>query len=201
MQKYLTIENKVRAVFTVEGSRFIATMAPASLEAEAYRLIDALREEFTGATHNTYAFRVGGASSPVERCSDDREPAGTAGPPMLQLLRGEGVFNVVVVGTRFFGGTKLGIGGLTRAYRECARAALQQATIIEKEQTCSCNISVSYGEQGSLARHIQSMGGEIITIDYSDQVTVTAVIPRRHAETLREAVADLSRGRGRIEWA
>lgn len=175
-------------------------MAPAALETKALLIIDAVREEFSDATHNTFACRISTGQSLVERCSDDREPAGTAGPPMLQLLRGERISDVVLIGTRYFGGTKLGIGGLTRAYRECARVALEQAVLIEKEQSCRCSVSVSYSEQGALARHIQALGGEIINIDYSDTVTVTVVIPSRNSEKLRETVADLSRGRVRIDW-
>ena len=128
--RYRTLRERVQVRFVVKNSRFIATAAPVTGEEIAAQFIEGIRTEFPDATHHTYAYRIGAGGSLVERAFDDREPAGTAGRPMLQLLEGEGLSDTAVVGTRYFGGIKLGIGGLTRAYRHCARACIEQACLL-----------------------------------------------------------------------
>ena len=118
-----------------------------------------MAQEFSGATHHAYAIRIGAGPATVERANDDREPAGTAGPPMLQVLQGAGLSDIIVVGTRYFGGVKLGIGGLTRAYRDCAKLCLEQADLVEKEQQARYRIELSYEDIGAAMRHIETMGG------------------------------------------
>ncbi len=197
--KYFTVTGTVRAQFTVEGSRFIGSLAPAATEARALKFIDSLKVAFADATHNTYAYRIGTGPALIERAHDDREPAGTAGPPMLQVLQGAGVSDTVVVGTRYFGGVKLGIGGLTRAYRQCARGCLEQAVLTAKEQLSRYRLTVAYSELGPLTRHIESLGGEIIEVNYTDQASVKAAVPSRLAEPLIEGFLELTRGQGQWE--
>ncbi len=115
----------VRVETRVVNSRFIATIGQAQTVEEARAFIDALRQEFADATHNVYAFRVGYGASVTEGMSDDGEPSGTAGRPALAVLRGADLGDVVLVITRYFGGTKLGTGGLVRAYTHSAQEALE----------------------------------------------------------------------------
>ncbi len=196
---YLTIKEPVRTQFTVSGSRFIATLAPAESEEEALQLLDAVKAEFTDATHNTFAYRIGAGSALLERACDDKEPAGTAGPPMLQALQGAALSDTIVVGTRYFGGTKLGIGGLTRAYRNCVRESLTLAKLIEREQEAIFRIETTYSNLGAVTRHIESFGGEIISVDYAGDVAITASVPERVVKTLTRGLDELMRGRGRLE--
>ncbi|NLY37928.1 MAG: YigZ family protein [Firmicutes bacterium] len=195
--RYCTIAAPVRAQFTVSGSRFIGTMAPAESEAVARALLERLVREFEGATHHAYALRIGAGPGMIERANDDREPAGTAGPPMLQVLQGAGLSDIIVVGTRYFGGVKLGIGGLTRAYRDCAKLCLEQAVLVEKEQQARYRIELSYEDLGAAMRHIESTGGEIIGVEYGAAVELTVAIGARLAEELTRGLDSLSRGRCR----
>lgn len=197
--RYRTLREPVRARFVVKGSRFIATAAPVADVEEAGRLVDGIRAEFPDATHHAFAYRIGAGSSLEERAFDDREPAGTAGPPMLQLLQGEGISDLAVVGTRYFGGTKLGIGGLTRAYRNCARACLAGAVLLERERLYYARMTVEYGDIGALLRQLEALGADIRSTDYAADVSVVAAIPFRKAGAMQKKFVELSRGGGQWE--
>jgi uncharacterized YigZ family protein len=197
---YYTPAQKKRTRFTVQGSRFIATLYPASSEQKAELYINAVSREFPDATHHAYAYRIGNGSSLVERCSDAREPAGTAGLPMLQLLQGKDISDAVVIATRYFGGTKLGIGGLTRAYRDCARISTEQAELIQREPLCSCKLELSYRDYGTVNRLIESVGGRIDEVNYLESVTVTATMPLRLKKSFSEDFETACRGNGKIDW-
>lgn len=185
--------------FTVRGSRFIGTAAPVTGEEGARKFIDRIREEFPDATHHTHAYRVREGGSVVERAYDAREPSGTAGLPMLQLLQGRELTALAVVGTRYFGGIKLGVGGLTRAYRRCARDCIDRGELVEREQLFYCRLTVSYEAIGALLRQLESLQGEIIGTDYSTNVSVVAALPCRLAGTMKERFNEISRGAGRWE--
>ncbi len=197
--RYRTLRERARARFVVKNSRFIATAAPVTGEEMAAQFIEEIRAEFPDATHHTYAYRIGAGGSLVERASDDREPAGTAGRPMLQLLEGEGLSDTAVVGTRYFGGIKLGIGGLTRAYRHCARACIEQASLVERERMYHCRMTVAYEDIGALMRQLEALGARIIASDYAAEASVTASLPYRLAGTMQKKFTELTRGGGRWE--
>ena len=197
--RYRTLKERVRVKFTVKGSRFIGTAAPAAGEEAALKFIEQVRAEFPDATHHAHAYRIGSGASAVERAFDAREPSGTAGRPMLQLLQGRELFSLVVVGTRYFGGTKLGIGGLTRAYRRCARGCIEAGELVVRERLCYCRLSVSYEEVGALLRRLESLQGEVIATDYGAAVSVTAALPCRNMEAMKRRFKEISRGGGRWE--
>ncbi len=193
---YMTPSRKARCRFTVQGSRFIGTLAPASTEEAVHKILARLKEEFPDATHHTYAFRTGAGAALVERSSDDREPAGSAGSPMLQVLQGHNVSDVVVVGTRYFGGTKLGLGGLIRAYRDCARLSLETATLKIKEQVELICFHLDYEALGPVTRLIENLEGKIVTAEYTESVALKVKIPARLSRQLTEEFTALCRGRG-----
>ncbi|MEW5784820.1 MAG: YigZ family protein [Bacillota bacterium] len=197
--RYFTLTGTVRVQFSVEGSRFIATMTPAASEETARAVLETIRREFPDATHHTFAYRIGIGPDLIERAGDDREPAGTAGLPMLQVLTGAALSGVIVVGTRYFGGIKLGIGGLARAYRGCAKACLEQATLVERETPAYYRITLAYEDLGAMTRHIQTLGGEIISVDYAAAVTLAAAVPASAVAALVDGVMEISRGRGCYE--
>ncbi|NLA12011.1 MAG: YigZ family protein [Firmicutes bacterium] len=197
--RYRTLRREVRARFTVKGSRFIGTAAPAAGEKAAQSFIERIREEFPDATHHAHAYRVMEEGALVERSFDAREPAGTAGLPMLQLLQGRNLSGLAVVGTRYFGGVKLGIGGLTRAYRQCARDCIDGGEVVVRERLRYVRLLVSYEEIGALLRLLESLQGEIISTEYGAAVTVIAALPHRAAETARKRFDEISRGSGRWE--
>jgi uncharacterized YigZ family protein len=181
---YLTPAKKTRIRFTVLGSRFIATLAPATDEAAARDILAKICAEFPDATHHTYAYRIGSGRAMIERTSDDREPAGTAGAPMLQVLQGNNLSDTIIVGTRYFGGTKLGLGGLTRAYRDCARLSLEGAALTKREPMDFFHLKLAYEDLGAVTRLIESLGGTILGNDYTELVSIQAKVPSRASESL-----------------
>jgi uncharacterized YigZ family protein len=197
--KYLSPRKVVRKSFSEQGSRFIADFAPATSLQEARVFIEKIRAEFPDATHHTYAYRIGAGSALVEQASDDREPAGTAGAPILQYLQGHQISDAVLVATRYFGGTKLGIGGLTRAYRNCARIACEAARYDSKEPLVKYALKFKYEELGAVNRLAESLGGRVITVVYGNAVNYNLELPLRAAELFRERFNAVCRGGGKLE--
>ncbi len=193
---YLTPLKKTRIRFTIRGSRFIATLTPVADEETASKIIDQVGTEFHDATHHAYACRVGSGSAIVERSSDAREPAGTAGAPMLQILQGSNVSDALVIGTRYFGGTRLGIGGLTRAYRDCARLALEDAVLRKKEPFAEYSLKIAYEELGALTRLVETLEGTVLGLNYSDSVIMHVQLPARESEAFKQGFNSICRGRG-----
>ncbi|MBN1318557.1 MAG: YigZ family protein, partial [Anaerolineales bacterium] len=154
MTSYPIPEREVRKEIRVVNSRFIATVAPALTVDQAKEFISRIRNEFADASHNVPAFLIGYGSSVTAHCSDDGEPSGTAGRPVLSVLRGSGLGDVVLVITRYFGGTKLGTGGLVRAYSEAARQVLDLAPRAVKVATQTLLVVVPYSLYEQLGRLI-----------------------------------------------
>ncbi|NOZ12623.1 MAG: YigZ family protein [Acidobacteria bacterium] len=135
------------AQFTVKGSKFIATILPVSDETEAKKQLIKIRKKYHDATHNCYAWRIHPEN---EKASDDGEPSGSAGKPILQILKGKGLMNVMAVVTRYFGGTKLGIGGLVRAYGDAAALALENIKTVTLYPLIVLSCAVSFQESQSV---------------------------------------------------
>ncbi|MDW7652460.1 MAG: YigZ family protein [Bacillota bacterium] len=199
--RYDTVRRTVRVKLPVGACRFIASVGRVNSEEEAKAFIEEVSGEFSDATHNAFAYKVGVGDGAVCRQSDAAEPAGTAGAPMLQAIEHAGLTNVAVVGTRYFGGVKLGIGGLVRAYRACAEAGLAEAgkkTEICYEALC---VQVPYDEMGAVMRELAVVGGEVDKIDYTaDGVNVICRVPLNAAALLKEQIADVTRGKAKVEF-
>lgn len=199
-EHYQTVGQAVRVKLPVGLCRFFSSVKEINSEAEARSFIDDVSKEFADATHNAWAYKLGFGDLGVCRSSDDGEPANTAGPPMLQAIEGAGLTNVVVVGTRYFGGVKLGVGGLIRAYRDCAQAGLQEAGVRQEIIMSPVRVRhLDYGQMGDILREIESCRGSIDSIDYGQTVTIKASIKPRDLDQLRQRVIDLTRGQGRLE--
>ena len=168
---------ETRVEIRVVNSRFIATAAPVFTVDEAKAFIDRIRAEFADATHNVPAFVVGHGASVVAHCSDDGEPAGTAGRPALAVLRGSGLGDVAVVVTRYFGGTKLGTGGLVRAYGDAVREVLAILPRAAKVPTHTVKIVTPYSLFERLRLLVAAHGGKILNEEFAAEVTVTAQLP------------------------
>lgn len=197
--KYLSPRRALRSSFSEQGSRFIAALAPARSTQAAKEFIEQVRAEFPDATHHAYAYRIGFGSALVEQASDDREPAGTAGAPILQYLQGHHISDAVLVATRYFGGTKLGIGGLTRAYRNCARIACEAARLDPKEPLVKYALQFKYEELGALTRLAESLDGQIFEVVYGDAVTLTLELPLRASALFKDRFKAVCRGGGKLE--
>ena len=162
MAQYQVPAEEVRREIMVVNSRFIATLAPAASVEQARAFIARVRQEFPDATHHVPVFLVGGGDSVIEHCSDAGEPAGTAGRPALAVLRGSGLGDVVVVITRYFGGTKLGTGGLVRAYSEAMRTVIDAAPRAHKVLTHTVMLDLPYRLLERLRLLIKAQQGEIL---------------------------------------
>lgn len=194
---YVAPAKKARCRFTVQGSKFIGTLLPAADEEDVREAILSLQAEFPDATHHAYAYRISTGINLVERASDDGEPSGSAGPPILQVLQGRNISDAVVIGTRFFGGTKLGIGGLTRAYRDCARLSLEKALLKKKEQLNEYELHLDYEVLGAVNRLLESMEGKIAAAEYTEAVKLKVIVPARLANNFIESFDAVCRGQGR----
>lgn len=188
-----------RCNFTVSGSRFVADLIPVASEDAVSAALDAIRAEFPDATHHTYAYRIGAGSALIERSSDDREPAGTAGSPMLQVLQGGNISDALIVATRYFGGTKLGIGGLIRAYLDCARLSLAEAVMVIREPLSSIFITLRYEDFGAVSRLLETLSGTVLNVDYSASVRMQIQLPTRSSEEFINSFESSCRGQGTWE--
>ena len=196
MKLYSTVRGQGQAEQIIEKSRFIAYVSPASTKEEAVDFIAAIRKKHKAATHNVPAMVLGDKFQ-VQWASDDGEPQGTSGAPMVQLIVNEGITNVVVVVTRYFGGIKLGTGGLVRAYTSSAKLGLEAAGICDVEEMCLLTYEVDYTYLAKLQN--LSSSDDIFTISdiaYTNVVSVTLCTPPERQEEVMKAVTNLTGGKG-----
>ena len=184
---------------TVEKkSRFIATIRPVESQEEAAAFIAMMKKQYWDASHNCSAFTVG-ENNEVTRCSDDGEPAQTAGRPMLDVLLGEEIHNVCAVVTRYFGGTLLGTGGLVRAYSQAVKEGLNQCVVLEKILAEKLVIKTDYSDLGKIQYILGEQKITILDSDYSDSVAVTVLAPVSEADGLKKKLTEGTAGRCRTE--
>ena len=194
MESYRVPTGSGEAELVVKGSRFIGTVGPASDAEGALRFIEDVRRRYPDATHHAWAYRLPGTPQEIIASSDDGEPGGTAGRPMLAVLAGDGIYEVVVVGTRYFGGVKLGTGGLVRAYGAAARAALESAPMGIKGLHRIASLRADYALLGPLRYEIEQHGAEVIDIAYTEDVRLEIAVPEAAWAALAAALRDLSNG-------
>jgi uncharacterized YigZ family protein len=195
MTRYHIPAATVRIEHEVSRSRFIATLAFADTVDDARAFLASIRAEFADASHHPYAFKVGYGSSVIEGVSDDGEPTGTSGPPILSVLRGADVGDIVIVVTRYFGGTKLGTGGLVRAYGDAARAALADMQTREKVDMRQLGLTFPYALYERIKLLSAEHHAEITGEDFGADVTVFVTMPLEDVDPFSAAVRDLSAGR------
>lgn len=194
MERRLTPAAETRAEILVVNSRFIATLAPAFSVEEARAFIARIKAEFAEATHNVPAFVIGHGASVITHCHDDGEPAGTAGRPALAVLQGSGLGDAVVVVTRYFGGTKLGTGGLVRAYGDAVRAVLALTPRAEKLTTHIVMVAAPYHYFERLRLLIPTFQGQLLEQSFGADVTLTIRLPWHQTADFQTAVQELSHG-------
>jgi len=184
----------------VRGSRFITTLAPAPDEDEARSFIDSVRAEFPDATHNCWAYVAGPPGSTARiGMSDDGEPHGTAGRPMLDTLLHSGVGEVAAVVTRYFGGTKLGRGGLGRAYSGGVKLALESLPRLRKVLRVPVRIETDYASVDALFRFLDDAEGIRLEEEYGAGVRIDAAVPEDRVAGLERLVAELTSGMGSVD--
>ncbi|HKI05971.1 MAG TPA: YigZ family protein [Thermoanaerobaculia bacterium] len=189
MASYAAPGAESRAEIREKGSRFLAVIGPAADEAAAKAALAALQREFPDATHHCWAWRLG--SPPRERSADAGEPAGTAGVPILQVLRGAGLSDVHAVVVRWFGGTKLGKGGLARAYAAAAREAVQGLPVVLRVPLARLAVEVPYEKVGAVKRLLRPPEVELESEEYGAAARLVLTVHEARLEALRETLADL----------
>lgn len=182
------------------NSRFITTVCEARTVDEARAFIESIRAEFSDATHNVYAYRVGYGASVTEGMTDDGEPSGTAGRPTLAVLRGADLGDVVLVTTRYFGGTKLGTGGLVRAYTESAQEALSALPREERIERWTGLAAVPYSQYEQVRRLVDACNGEITSESFAGDVTLELRFPVDDVPGFDERLQEFSAGQVAVIW-
>ena len=185
---------EARVALTVVNSRFIATAAPVFSVEAARAFVGRVRAEFADASHNVPAYVIGHGATTIAHCHDDGEPAGTAGRPVLAVLQGSGLGDVAVVVTRYFGGTKLGTGGLVRAYGDAARAVLAALPRAEKVATVTALIEAPYALLERLRLLVAAHDGLILAEEFAADVTLTVRFRVERFDAFADALRELSRG-------
>lgn len=180
--------------YVEKKSRFIATLKNCESEAEALGFIEAMRKKYWDARHNCYAFVIGGRGE-LARCSDDGEPGGTAGRPMLEVLTGEGIRNAAVVVTRYFGGVLLGTGGLARAYTQAVKEGLKNCRVGRMCYGCEAEVTADYNDVGKVLYLLSHTGLEPVSADYGEKAVLRLEVPAEEMEALRKNMADATGGR------
>ena len=174
-------------------SRFIATIEKIETEEEALAFIGKLKKQYWDARHNCYAF-VAGKNQELQRCSDDGEPNGTAGRPMLDVLLREDIHNLVVVVTRYFGGTLLGTGGLVRAYQKAVQEGLKNCVVIEKMQGRMLKIDTDYNSIGKIQYILAQQQITAMDTIYTDKVEMQVMVPVERLQVFEDAVTEGTNG-------
>jgi uncharacterized YigZ family protein len=189
---YLTVARDGEAEIEVKRSRFLCRVARVEAEVDA-RTVEAARKEHWEARHHCSAFILGPGAG-IERSSDDGEPAGTAGAPMLEVLRGRGVSDVVVVVTRWFGGVKLGAGGLVRAYGDAVRAGLDEVGVLRRELLHEYAVTVGHADAARLESELRRRGMQVLGVEYAAAATLHLGVPSGDAAAFPALVAELTAG-------
>ena len=198
LNKYKTVYIGGEGEIVEKKSRFIATVRPVKTEEEANLFIESIKKQYWDARHNCFAY-VLGERSQIQRCSDDGEPSGTAGKPMLEVLMGEELHDTVVVVTRYFGGTLLGTGGLVRAYQGAAKAGLNASTIIEKCYGRKWKIGTDYTGLGKIQYILGQRGLSVLDTNYTERVDLTVLIPVEAEASVRSEIIEGTNGQAEIE--
>ena len=179
-------------------SRFIATVKPVNTEEEAIAFIEQMKKKYWDARHNCYAFSVG-KEQEILRFSDDGEPGGTAGKPILEVITGQDLHNVAVVVTRYFGGTLLGTGGLVRAYTQATQAGLLDSVIVEQKLAKPLTITTDYTDIGKLQYLFAKEELDVINTTYESDVVVELLIPVAEIQRIQKQITEITSARAQIE--
>ena len=189
-----TLSAPAHSDLTIKKSRFIGCVQPMPVRASAQAHVDALWQQLPGAAHICWALLAGGQSAAV----DDGEPGGTAGRPMLDVLRHHDLEGVQATVVRYFGGVKLGAGGLVRAYTDCVAQALLSASKVPLQRMTTLHCLVPYALEGLLRREIEAAGAQLLEVQHASLVTLQLRLPAAQADAFVQRIND--QGQGRVGW-
>lgn len=194
---YYTVRGFAQAEIEIKKSRFIASVSPAASEELALAFLDRVRREHRKANHNVYAYTAGPEGT-LARYSDDGEPAGTAGRPVLEVIQKERLLDTVVVVTRYFGGIRLGAGGLVRAYGQTARAGIEAAGVVRRVLYGRIEVTIDYPWLGQLQHLLEAGGHQVASAGYGEKVQLSVLVRDAGNESLARAILELTNGQACI---
>lgn len=189
LNKYTTIKKIISGEITEKKSKFIATIFPIEDEADALQKLESVRKQHRDARHNVFVYRI---ANGAERASDDGEPSGTAGIPILDIVRGMELQNILVVVTRYFGGILLGTGGLVRAYSDATKEALKQAEKVEKIWKVEYKIKISYSYYDKILYYLRTHNIPMIKSDFTEEIELYVNVEKEKAEKFCEEVTEIT---------
>ncbi|MCC3869371.1 YigZ family protein [Terrisporobacter mayombei] len=191
MSSYKTLHKFGSDQYIVEKSTFIGYAKPIKTEEEAIEFVNEIKKKHKDATHNVWAYTVG-ENMNIQRYSDDGEPQGTAGIPTLEVIKKEDLRDVVVVVTRYFGGIKLGAGGLVRAYTKGAKIGIEAGIVIEKVKYTEVKIKIEYTQLGKIQNEIMNLGFTVKDTIYSEDVEIIVYSKVEDVQSLKERMIDIT---------
>ena len=189
--EYISIKNRAKTTLIEKKSRFIADAKNVISEEEARAFLSEIKSEYPDASHHTYAYVIG-KQVPAARYSDDGEPHGTAGLPILDVLKNKGITDTIIVVTRYFGGTKLGAGGLVRAYSKSAADCMAAADVVKHIPGTIFSIETDYHNLGKIKNYIEKAGYGVEGEDYSSHVIIRTLVPDMETDSVKTKIADLT---------
>lgn len=195
--KYKTVYEGKSAEIVEKKSRFIANVKSVHSEEEALDYLEKIRKKYWDARHNCFAYVIGERSQ-IQRCSDDGEPSGTAGKPMLDVLLGEELHDTIVVVTRYFGGTLLGTGGLVRAYQGATKAGLEASTVITKCWGRKLKVRTDYTGLGKIQYILAQRGLTILDTIYTENVQIEVLVPQEEAGQVQAEIIEGTNAQAQI---
>lgn len=198
MNAYKVLLEGGEGEITEKKSRFVATLRSCSTEEEAAAFIEEMKKKYWDASHNCSAFVIG-SKAELTRCSDDGEPGGTAGRPMLETLLGEEIRNAAVVVTRYFGGTLLGTGGLVRAYTQAVKEGLKHCKVGVMRRGYQVRVDTDYNDIGKILYLLRQRGMEPDESDYGERVSLKLKVPAEELERLQKEMTEATCGRALAE--
>ena len=196
MQGYITLKEQASFEYEDRKSIFIGEAMPVSSELEALAFIDSAKKRYPDARHHVYAYVL--RENSIMRFSDDREPQGTAGMPVLDAIRKNGCTDAVVVVTRYFGGTLLGTGGLVRAYTAAAIGAIEAAEIIRYDIYSEISFSVSYSDYGKIGKLLTDIGFRIDDTVFEADVCISGTLLKENLPEFEEKITEITSGRAKV---
>lgn len=192
LESYINLVKGGEGEIVEKKSRFIGQIEVVKTEEEAYAFIEKIKKKHYDARHNCFAFSVG-EDMPLQRFSDDGEPQGTAGKPMLEVINGSGIHNICIVVTRYFGGTLLGTGGLVRAYTDASKAALENCETKLMQRLIPVDICTNYTDMGKIQYILNTAGVNIVDTVFTDEVLIKVELPY---DTHSKILSDITEATG-----
>ena len=195
---YRAVDKEFEELIVIQKSKFITTLVPILSQEDAQEKLNIIKKKYSDATHNCYAY-ISSENAIEQRFSDDGEPQGTAGVPILEVLKKKGVYMTLCVVTRYFGGIKLGANGLIGAYSSCAASAIDKAEIVEYKFSNDIEVDIDYSIYKKVQEAIEKNDGQVTNVEYGNSVKLRCIIPIENYDMAKESVINITSGPAKIE--